>query len=193
MGKHLAVETKQDALAEAAEFASDARQRAELFNFLAALLNARPDENLVFRLRAIQPGEFFDRLAGDGRDGCVAEGLQAIAEWVYATAGRDVEAVNTQLAVDWTRLFRGLRPGYGPTPPYESLYTGDGKGARVIGEVMNAYRRNGAALEESIHNQADYLGLELATWASWPAKRRRPGNQARKCWRRITTRLPPIS
>jgi TorA maturation chaperone TorD len=146
---------------ETLEFAAAARQRAALYAFLAALLNQPPQAALVQRLRGAALEPLFDLVGEQEGAAGVRAGLEAIVVYLAETAALDVDAAAQQLAVDWMRLFRGLRRGIGPVPPYESLYTGDEQGTRVIGAVMSAYRRNGAELCDGVHNQADYLGLEF--------------------------------
>ena len=66
------------------------------------------------------------------------------------------------LAVDRTRLFRGLSPGYGPPPPYESVHT---EGQFVMGkntcEVMKDYLQDGYSLPQGWWDMPDYVGIEL--------------------------------
>ncbi len=148
-------------MGETPTFAAAARQRATLNAMLAALFNRQPDVALVRRLRVLSLEPMFALVAGpEGQSGARA-GLDAIAAYQVETAGLEVETVAHQLAVDWVRLFRGLRRGIGPVPPYESLYVGDAQGTRVVSEVMRAYRHHGAAVCDDVHDQADYLGLEL--------------------------------
>jgi TorA maturation chaperone TorD len=140
-----------------------AEARASLYGFLAGLLNEAPNATLVRQLRAAGGDAFnLSPLAGPV-EADVAQALSEIAQFVDATRAEREEAVQQQLAVDWTRLFRGVSPGYGPTPPYEGLF---GDGTQTHLEVMLAIQRiyleNGAALDDEVHNRADYLGLELA-------------------------------
>lgn len=146
---------------EARELAAAARRRSEMYGFLATLINAQPDAPMVERLRNLSLQPLFDLVCGPAGSADARAGLEAIAAYQAETEGRDVDAVAQQLAADWVRLFRGLRRGIGPVPPYESLYTGDQQGTRVIGAVMRAYRRHGAVLRDDTHEQADHLGLEL--------------------------------
>lgn len=157
----VAEQTNDARMGETLEFAAAAQQRAALYNFLAALLNQQPDAGMVQRLRRMTLEPLFELITGQDGAAGVRLGLEAIAAYVAETAETDVEVAAQQLAVDWMKLFRGLRRDIGPKPPYESLYTGDEQGTQVIAAVMSAYRRNGAELGAGVHNQADYLGLEL--------------------------------
>jgi TorA maturation chaperone TorD len=75
-------------------------------------------------------------------------------------AGQADEQVEQELAVDWTRLFRGLRPGYGPPPPYEGVYLG-GDGLQAIQAVARFYHSHGLGPADGAGNRPDYIGLEL--------------------------------
>ena len=64
---------------------------------------------------------------------------------------------------DHARLLGGLRPGYGPLPPYESVWRGEG---RVMGEtsrqVARAYAAAGARLDVPAGTPPDHVGFEVA-------------------------------
>lgn len=66
-----------------------------------------------------------------------------------------------RLAVELTRLFRGIGERYGPPPPYESLYRGDCR----MGEYADAVRRHyvAAGLDALVPETAlpDHLATEL--------------------------------
>jgi TorA maturation chaperone TorD len=67
-----------------------------------------------------------------------------------------------RLAVEFTRLFRGIKEGYSPPPPYESVYRGEG---RVMGNytlmVMKKYRDAGFLIIDKYPGPQDYIGTEL--------------------------------
>lgn len=66
-----------------------------------------------------------------------------------------------ELRAEHLRLFGGVREGFGPPPPYESLY----REGRLLGEstesVVAHYRRNGLSLADEEAGPEDHLGLEL--------------------------------
>jgi TorA maturation chaperone TorD len=70
--------------------------------------------------------------------------------------------LSQRLGSEYTRLFRGIKRGYGPPPPYESVYRGE---RRVIGEVtldvMRMYRKAGFNIIDETAGPQDYLGTEL--------------------------------
>lgn len=146
---------------ETASPAAAARARAGAYGFLALLCNQRPDRNLVQRLRAVGVGGFLGMVDPEARVGLVGQGLQAMAVFVEQAAVQADDEVETMLAVDWTRLFRGVRPGYGPPPPYESVYVGSDPLA-AMESVAEVYRQLGVVpAEGSGSNRPDYIGMEL--------------------------------
>ncbi len=83
--------------------------------------------------------------------------------YVHASRDRSVEEILTELAVERTRLLRGVKPGYGPPPPYESVYTDPSshQGMEALSEIQAAYTRAGATLPDATHDQPDFIGFEL--------------------------------
>jgi TorA maturation chaperone TorD len=74
-----------------------------------------------------------------------------------------VDELRTGLAVERTRLLRGVKPGYGPPPPYESVYVGSDQGPLMQASVAvrQAYAEAGVGLPEEVKDQPDFIGLEL--------------------------------
>ncbi|RMD70174.1 MAG: hypothetical protein D6819_04930 [Gammaproteobacteria bacterium] len=112
--------------------------RSRIYWFLGQLYLERPDDRLLETLR----------------------GLPREAPWGplrEAVRGESAES----LAVEFTRLFRGIREGYGPPPPYESLY----REGRIMGQstldVMERYRQAGFGIIEPSAGPQDHLGVEL--------------------------------
>jgi putative dimethyl sulfoxide reductase chaperone len=74
-----------------------------------------------------------------------------------------VEELKNDLGVDRTRLLRGLKPGYGPPPPYESVYTGTKEAPALHASmaVQQAYAEAGVGLPKEVRDQPDFIGLEI--------------------------------
>jgi TorA maturation chaperone TorD len=144
------------------EAAEVARAQAGMYSFLANLFNQRPDLGLVQRLRELGP-EGFSIDMGHGEISTeVKRGLQGIASFIDNTQGWPEDKVEQELAVDWTRLFRGVSPGYGPPPPYEGVYSeGVGSPADVLQAIVQAYHKYSVDVDEKAANRPDYLGIEL--------------------------------
>ncbi len=140
--------------------ANSAREEAGMYGFLAALFNQSPEAGLVKRLRAIGVSSLLED-CGD-LEPTARQGLQEIDDYVTLTRQVPEDELATALAVDWTRLFRGIRPGYGPPPPYEALYRQDIASTLELLQTINAcYVRYQLTPAPEQANRPDYLGLEL--------------------------------
>jgi TorA maturation chaperone TorD len=91
------------------------------------------------------------------------EGLGLMNEFVQASRGTTAEKLATSLAVERTRLLRGVKPGYGPPPAYESVYAGSAEKPemRASVSVRQAYAEAGVGLPEEVRDQPDFIGFEL--------------------------------
>lgn len=143
--------------------AAAARNRANMYSFLATLLNRRPDSALVFSLKTAG-GDFISSLAEQASlTGLAAEGFRDIAKYVDENKGQPEKEIEQELAVDWTRLFRGLSPAYSPMPPYEAAFTETpGNELVLIQRVNNFYRAHGLLVDDGTNERPDYIGLELS-------------------------------
>jgi TorA maturation chaperone TorD len=66
-----------------------------------------------------------------------------------------------ELAKDYVRLFHGLQEGYGPPPPYESVYRRSPDPLEIINRVATCYRDAGFSCIPGVDDQPDHLGAEL--------------------------------
>lgn len=124
-------------------------ETADLYGFLAAILNNSPDETSVKNLRTY----FLDN------SNELPEEMALF--WSERTNVSDAE-IARELAIEWTHLFRGLSPQLGPPPPYTGVYISkDSTGIEIISAVKTAYRAEGLINSGSYQDRADYLGFEL--------------------------------
>ena len=102
--------------------------QSEVYGFLARLFAKSLEGTALERLVLHADGHAGENLAGP-----VAELLEPLR------AESDRDELATRLATEHTRLFRGVREGYGPPPPYESLW----REGRLMGDgtvnVARAY------------------------------------------------------
>ena len=137
-----------------------AEKRAKAYNLLSFFFLERPGPKLFAVLGAPEFKSNVEKAVEAAENGLLREGWRLIKN--YGTK-RDLSSPKTklELAVDFTRLFRGVRPGYGPPPPYESVWRGEG---RVMGrfteEVLRLYFSTGVVPDLS-EELPDYLGVEL--------------------------------
>jgi TorA maturation chaperone TorD len=141
---------------DAAREGTLAGYRSRVYGILAAAYNRQPDESLARRLASLDT-------SGHDWPPELREGIDLIEGFVRACEGRPTRELATELAVERTRLFRGLKPGCGPPPPYESVYLGGNGQPRMQAAeaVARSYAEAGVGLPEGLKEQPDYIGLEL--------------------------------
>lgn len=142
-------------------FREIALKRSTIYAFLSSFYNAVPREEFVAKMLS----ESFQKELGELAklaDGELREGAELLEQFLRLNRERELEKLTEELAVEFTRLFRGIKKGYSPPPPYESVYLGEG---RVMGvatqKVMNHYLKAGFALNEEYGGPPDYIGTEL--------------------------------
>lgn len=148
---------------ETPEFGDVAQAREAMFALLAAFINQRPDSEFVNKLRTAGIHQFLSILIDKEGQSQIHDGLQELGAYLEETLKKDENSLVEELAVDWTRLFRGLRPGYGPKPPYAYLH----KKTKLseldfLQKISGIYTSFGASIEPTQSNRPDYLGLQLA-------------------------------
>ena len=131
----------------------ETHQRGDAYWFLASLFAARPEGEALARLLALaeQTPAQDDSAAGE-----ILAALHDIG---------DRSALELRLATEHTRLFRGVREGYGPPPPYESLW----REGQLMGDstvaVAEAYLEAGYGHDES-WGPLDHIVEELRFMAA---------------------------
>lgn len=151
------------AMGPGVQAAVNAGAHATMYSFLSAMFNQRPSEDLVTRLRRMGT-QGIGELAQTGELPSEAKrGLEKIAQFVEASKGQAEEEVCQELAVDWTRLFRGVAPGYGPPPPYEAVHLGavEDQAPQVLRNVVRCYLEQGVSPRQEGADRPDYIGLEF--------------------------------
>lgn len=137
----------------AADSAVQSRQRAEAYWFLASLFGNPIDARTLNRIAEVAVSTSMDEagIAGDLHGAFAGE--------------QDREALAERLAVEHARLFLGLRKGYGPPPPYESLWRED----RIMDDstlaVATAYSETGFD-DSGPWGPCDHIAYELRFLAS---------------------------
>jgi TorA maturation chaperone TorD len=144
------------------EFQQLAQSRSKLYGFLSALYVKIPNEEFAANLLSDKFQSLLQSIS-QSVSGEMKKGLKTIEGFVNETRGRPRTELAQELGVDWTRLFRGLKRGYGPPPPYESVYieSSEQDARQTIGEVMKTYREAGVSVDEKAGQRSDYIGIEL--------------------------------
>jgi putative dimethyl sulfoxide reductase chaperone len=139
-----------------------ASAHGKTYGSLARIFNQRPDTELVNNIKAMELDFFNQFLGGVDLNSDVKEGLIKISVFVEQIKDQPKKTVEQSLLVDWTRLFRGLQPGYGPKPPYEGVYLGENENDfKALERVARFYIKHGVTPAENAGNRPDYIGLEL--------------------------------
>jgi TorA maturation chaperone TorD len=132
------------------------RRRAESYWFLAAIYGEPPASHVLARLMANTAGTVQGDDAGIGGE---------LGSALALDLGTDRAILTHRLAIEHARLFLGLRQGYGPPPPYESLW----RESRILGDstlaVAKAYSEAGF-MDASQCAPCDHLASELRFLAS---------------------------
>lgn len=148
----------------AEEWAALASSRSRVYGFLGAVYNRLPDDQFAKSLSGTDLANFMASLAQtDDLSEDMRGGLRLIEQFIRDCQEKPVDELRTELAVERTRLLRGIEPGYGPPPPYESVYAGLDKQPQMQGSVAvrQAYAEAGVGLPEEVRDQPDFIGFEL--------------------------------
>jgi len=146
------------------EMSQLALTRGELYRTLSMIYIHPPNRSLVQRLldeRHLFSAAFPGR--GSPLPGKLAEGLEAIRRFAEEVDTHRVERLADALLVEYTRLLRGVKHGYGPPPPYESVYRGEDV---VFGETTMAVCREYQELDFKLSERysrepPDHISCEL--------------------------------
>ena len=128
----------------------------QAFEFFAYILNNPPEEDFINQLRT----QFLGPAPFSSTDDSHI-GRKQISDYFNEHEDTPVHEMIQELAIDWTRLFRGLNSTYGPPPPYEGVYRiKDGIGVTIVQDVNKAYTKHGLLIGQH-RDRSDYLGYEL--------------------------------
>lgn len=151
----------------------EAEDRSRIYMFLSTLYMQRPRAELVKKLKMDEfVGTLKDVFSDMGFqenqmtlnnsvESSMREGLRLLELFVSSIKGIPESEVEEALAVEFTKLLRGIKKGYGPPPPYESVWRGEG---RVMGNwtqlVLKKYHEAGIGMDMQ-DELPDYIGIEL--------------------------------
>ncbi len=130
--------------------------RSRAYKFLYYMLQP-PDGEF---LKLVKSKEFYESLnliipySGD-----LSTGLERIKRYVERANMISPDRLLERLSYTYTRVFRGIKPGYSPPPPYESVYRG-GAPWIIEAEIASIYARYG--LKPKLREPPDSLVVELA-------------------------------
>jgi TorA maturation chaperone TorD len=134
-----------------------AQARRSVYEMLSAYYLELPDQRMV---NSIFDPDFDRRLSAVAsvfETGEMQEGLRLISNFISSFRNQSQEEVLRRIAIDRTRLFRGISEKHSPPPPYESFY----REQKASAEVYRFYSRLGVTLPEEWTESPDYLGIEI--------------------------------
>ena len=145
------------------DFQKLAIARSGTYGFLAsAYLKSPTDDHAKKLLEGGLTVDLKHPAIAHEESGDITDGFQILSRYIADSHGKSPRDLSEELAVEWTRLFRGVKRGYGPPPPYESVY---GEAQQTMGrpatEVSKLYAEAGAGLSKELHELPDYIGVEL--------------------------------
>jgi len=144
-----------------------AEARSRVYELIASVCNTLPNTDFVTMLMKLDVHSLFTSATGDyaaseQQQKEMEQGIQEI-EVLRKQAGEvNRDELITRLGVDRTRLYRGLKRGYGPPPPYESVYQDSHTvmaGSAL--QVKKAYSDRGYLPPPIGNEPPDYVGIEL--------------------------------
>ena len=141
-----------------------AASRSRSYGFLAWLFLESPDTAFIEQMLGEDVASYLATLAtGESSHPSIIAGLEEMRGWLAAHSHQSPEQLLTLLAVQQTGLFKGIAPGYGPPPPYETVYRRPGAGgdSETMLNLRSYYREVAAEPSPNIRERLDHLGMEL--------------------------------
>ena len=130
--------------------ADEASSRAKAYRFLASIYLKPPKKELITKFLHEHPFSIN------------SEEVKNLSEYLSQNKLTSPEMLEESLATEHLRLFGGVTRGYGPPPPYESVWKGEG---RVMGtataDVLKAYAQAGVEPANHTTEPPDHIGIEL--------------------------------
>ena len=146
---------------KAEKYLAVVRARQSVYELLSGFYLELPDQKMV---NTIFDPDFRNRLsevASVFETGEIHEGLRLISSFALSFQNESQEEMLRQIAIDRTRLFRGISKKHSPLPPYESCYREQRLCGESSAEVYKFYCKLGVALPEAWTESPDYLGIEI--------------------------------
>ena len=141
----------------------ESKARASFYAFLNIHFRHLPDQLFASELRK----EPFRAALRDLEENTevrpeIARGAALMESYLKEVKGLDARAMAERLGVDRTRLYRGVSPGYGPSPPYEALWVQkEGDLTALLQRISRAYADGGFILKNDVRERVDYIGIQL--------------------------------
>jgi TorA maturation chaperone TorD len=145
------------------EFSELAEARSKTYGFLSLIYLRSLDEELLQKMFTQSFRSFLTSLIAEkGFPKEMTQGLRIVEDFIDKSKKTSLEELRKKLSVEYTRLFRGVKPFYGPPPPYESVYLE----GRIMGEstvkVSKEYSKAGVSIPNKHKTEPpDHISFEL--------------------------------
>ena len=140
--------------------------REKMYEFLSYAYTQNPSASFLDSLRSIEFSTGLEELRKlfEGVPGSeeLLEDLAVLRIAASFSKERE-EEILARLQEDHVRIFRGICRGYGPPPPYESVYRSDIVMSDAPSDVLTLYHK--AGLEVRGGEPPDHIGFELGFMA----------------------------
>ena len=138
--------------------------RGKLYEFMSAQFSGPPDAAMLALVADWASGQVASGDTGEWLSPEMMDALAAVDGFFQGTGDGSREALAEEIAIEYTRLFRGLKREHSPPPPYESVYREEA--VRTFGEVTavvrNHYRRHGFDVAPDKSSEpSDHISIEL--------------------------------
>jgi TorA maturation chaperone TorD len=138
-----------------------AEDRSRIYMLLSIFYCQRPGEEFIKKLKNNKFIQSINNALSSENEDIIKDGLKLLEMFINSLKDLPDAQTAENLSIDFTRLFRGIKKGYGPPPPYESIWRGEG---RVMGQwtekVLKEYAYSGIGMDLS-DELPDYIGIEL--------------------------------
>ncbi len=137
-----------------------AGERSKIYMLLSHFFLERPEEGLLEKLKGKDFILYIKKISDYGEKG-FKEPFKYIESFIKRIEDLPDEKILEELQVDFTKLTRGIKKGYGPPPPYESMWRGENV---LMGEwtqrVLRFYYKAQIGMDLK-NNPPDHIGIEL--------------------------------
>ena len=93
-------------------------------------------------------------------DDSMRKAVKKMRDYAVLCGDNESEPHLLELKRDWTKLFRGISPEYGPKPPYAQLYSQMGD-TDFLSSIAELYLDVGYTGYKKIDDRLDYIGVIL--------------------------------
>lgn len=134
------------------EITAYTKARLRLYQLFSVLFNQQPNLALTQDFcQLFNP----DPTPLSGSSPALNQGINLLYQFSHEVKAQEISEITTALAVEWLRLFRGIKPDYGLPPARASAYI-----PYDIHSLLEEYARAGLKIAHS-RFEPDYAGVQL--------------------------------